>query len=81
MDNQQGPTAQRRELCSVSGSLDGRGVWGRRTICAAEALCCTLDTITMLATGCSPAKNKQLRHNQPAKQETQETTQLRVPLT
>ena len=30
MDNQQGPTVQHRELCSVlCGSLDGRGVWGR----------------------------------------------------
>ena len=30
MDNQQGPTVQHRELCSMScGSLDGRGVWGR----------------------------------------------------
>ena len=30
MDNQQGPTVQHRELCSMlCGSLDGRGVWGR----------------------------------------------------
>ena len=35
MDNQQGPTVQHRELCSLRhtrllcGSLDGRGVWGR----------------------------------------------------
>ena len=29
MDNQQGPTVQHREVCSVlCGSLDGRGVWG-----------------------------------------------------
>ena len=28
MDNQQGPTVQYSELCSVlCGSLDGRGVW------------------------------------------------------
>ena len=30
MDNQQGPTVQHRELCSMScGSLGGRGVWGK----------------------------------------------------
>ena len=30
MDNQQGPTIQHRELCSMScGSLGGRGVWGK----------------------------------------------------
>jgi hypothetical protein len=30
MNNQQGPTVQHRELCSVlRGSLDGRGVWER----------------------------------------------------
>ena len=29
MDNQRGPTARHRELCSVlCGSLDGRGAWG-----------------------------------------------------
>ena len=30
MDNQQGPTIQHKELCSVlCGRVDGRGVWGR----------------------------------------------------
>ena len=30
LDNQQGPTAQHMELCSMlRGSLLGRGVWGR----------------------------------------------------
>ena len=30
MDNQQGPTVQHREFCSMlCGSLDGRGVWRR----------------------------------------------------
>ena len=30
MDNQQGPTVEHRELCSLlGGSLDGRGVWGK----------------------------------------------------
>ena len=34
MDDQQGPTVQPRELCSVlRGSLDGRGVWGIMDTC------------------------------------------------
>ena len=34
MNNQQGPTVQHRELCSVlCGSLDGRRVWGRMDTC------------------------------------------------
>ena len=50
MDNQQGPTVQHRELCSMLwGSLDGRGVWGRMDmcICIAESLHCSAETITM----------------------------------
>ena len=34
MDNQQGPTTEPREFCSMlCGSLDGRGVWGRMDTC------------------------------------------------
>ena len=34
MDNQRGPAVQHRELCAMlSGSLDGRGVWGRMDTC------------------------------------------------
>ena len=34
MDNQQGPTVQHLELCSMlCGSLDGRGIWGRMDVC------------------------------------------------
>ena len=48
MDNQQGPTVQHRELCTVlCGSLNGRGVWGKMT----ESLCCSPETITTLLTG------------------------------
>ena len=57
MDNQQGPTAQHRELCSMlCGSLDGRGVWGRMDtcICMAESLCCAPKTITTLLIGYIP---------------------------
>ena len=46
-DNQQGPTVQHREPCSVlCGSLDGREVWGRMDTCiyVAESLCCAPET-------------------------------------
>ena len=54
MDNQQGPTAQHRELCSIlCGSLDGNGVWGRMHmyICMDESLRCSSKTITTLLIG------------------------------
>ena len=41
VENQQGPAAQHRALCSMlCGSRDGRGVGGRRDtwVCMAEAL-------------------------------------------
>ena len=53
-ENQQGPGVQHRELCSVSrGSLDGRGVWGRRDpcTCVAESLQCPPETIITLFIG------------------------------
>ena len=43
MVNEQGPTVEHRELCSMfCDSLDGRGVWGRMDmcICNAESLVC-----------------------------------------
>ena len=61
MDNQQGPTVQPRELCSMlCGSLDGRGLWGRMDtcICVAESLPCSLETITTLLIGCTPIYSK-----------------------
>ena len=51
MDNQQGPTVEHRELCSVlCGSLDGRAVWGRMDtcICPTESLHCSPETVTTL---------------------------------
>ena len=34
MDNQQGPTVQHMELCSVlCGNLDGKAVWGKMNTC------------------------------------------------
>ena len=61
MDNQQGPTAEHRELCSVlCGSLDGRGIWGRMDpcICMAESLRCSPKAITTLLKGCSPVQSE-----------------------
>ena len=49
--NQQGPTVEHRELCSVlCGSLDGRAVWGRMDtcICPTESLHCSPETVTTL---------------------------------
>ena len=51
VDNQQGPTVQHMELCSMlCGSLDKRSVWGRMDtcICMAVSLCCTPEAITTL---------------------------------
>ena len=50
-DNQQGPTVQHMEFCSMlCGSLDESGVWGRMDtwICMAESLPCLPETITTL---------------------------------
>ena len=60
MDNQQGPTVERREFCSkLCGSLDGRGVWERMDICpcVAESLYCPSETITILLIGYTPIQN------------------------
>ena len=50
MDNQQGPTVQHMELCSVlRASLDGCVCgWGKMDPCAcmAESLCCSPDITT-----------------------------------
>ena len=64
MSNQQRPTVQHMELCSMlCGSLDGRGVWKRMDtcICMAESLHCSPATITPLLTGFTPVQNKKLK--------------------
>ena len=64
MDNQQGPTGDHRELCSMScGSLDGRGDLGRMDTCEcmAESLCCPLETITTLLTSYTLIQNKKFK--------------------
>jgi len=52
MDNQQGPSVQHRELCSVlCTSLDGKGVFGRMDacVCIAESLSCSPDIILSIS--------------------------------
>ena len=59
--NQQGPTVEHRELCSMlCGSLDGREVWERMDtyIRMAESLRCSPETITTLLIGFTPIQNK-----------------------
>ena len=59
MENQQGPTVQHRELCSVSrGSLGGSGVWGRMDTCIRmpESLHCLPEAITILLIGYTPTQ-------------------------
>ena len=61
MDNQQGPTVQHKELCSIlCNNLNGRRIWKRidtRTYIT-ESLCCTPETNTTLLINCSPNKIK-----------------------
>ena len=57
MDNQQGPTVEHRELCSVfCSNLNGKRIWKRMDICIriTESLCCTPETITTLLINYSP---------------------------
>ena len=57
MEDQQGPTVEHKELCSVLyGSLHGRGVWGRMDTCIgmaemAESLRYSPETIITLLIG------------------------------
>ena len=63
MDNQQGPTVEHRELCSMlHGNLDGRGVCRRMDtcICMTEFLCYSPEIITTLLKGYTLVQNKKL---------------------
>ena len=60
MDNQQRPTVQHKELCSMlCARLDRTGVWGRMAtcICTVQSLCCSLETTTALLIGYSLIQN------------------------
>ena len=60
MDNQKRPTIWHIVMWQHNGmwQLYGRGVWGRMdtSICEAESLCCSPETITLLI-GCTPKQN------------------------
>ena len=47
-------------LLDVSGSLGGRGVWGRMDtcVCMAESIHCSPETVTSLLIGSTPVQNK-----------------------
>ena len=60
MDNQQRLIVKDMEFCSMlCARLTGRGIWGRinTSICMAESLCCSPETITALLIGSTPIKN------------------------
>ena len=64
MGNQQGPTVQNRELCSVlRASLDRRGIGGRMDtrICMAESLRCSPESTTILLISYDAAAAKSLQ--------------------
>ena len=64
MDNQQKPSVQYIELCSMlSASLDGKMVSGRMDtcICMAESLPCSPETTTTLLIGYAAAAAKSLQ--------------------
>ena len=72
VNNQQGPTAQHMELCSVlCGSLDGRKVWGRMDTCIsmAEPPYCSPETINSVKFSRSVMSNSlrphELQHTRP----------------
>ena len=63
MDNQQRPTVQHRELCSVlRGSVGGRGVWGTMDtyVHMAESLRCSPETFTALFIGYTLRQSEKL---------------------
>ena len=64
MNNQQGPTVEQRELCSMlSGGLNGRQVWGRMYTCTckAESLHCSPETIKILLISYTLIENKKFK--------------------
>ena len=65
MDNQQEPTVQHRDLCSVlCGSLDGRGVREKIDTCIwmTESLHCSPKTILTLLIGYTPIQNEKFKN-------------------
>ena len=58
--SRQGPAAEQRGSFSIPWEPGWDGAGGRRDTCPciAEALCCSLETITALLTGYTPIQNK-----------------------
>ena len=52
-------------LLKVSGSLNGRGVWGRMDtcMCMAESLHCSPETVTTLLIGYTLVQKKMLKEH------------------
>ena len=51
MDNQQGPTVQHTELCSVlRGNLDGKAVWGKMSPCTCMSESFAMSTLLVVYT-------------------------------
>ena len=64
VDNQQGPTVQHMELCSMlCGSLGGMEVWQRMDtrVCMTESLLLSPETVTTLLISYTPIQNKMLK--------------------
>ena len=62
MDSQQGPTVQRRQLCSML-VLGREGFWGRMNtwVCMVASLCCVPETITILLISYTTIYNNKLK--------------------
>ena len=62
-NKQQGSAIEYVELCSVvCGSLDRRGVWGRKDTCiCTESLCYSPESITTLLTDYTPIQNYKIK--------------------
>ena len=64
MGNQQGPTVQHMELCSMlCGSLDGSRVWERMDtfMCMPESIRCTPEIVTVFFITYTPIQNKKFK--------------------
>ena len=65
IDNQQEPSVQHRELCSMlQGRQDGRGIWGRMNTCMAESICSSPGTIEHCQSAILQNKIKKQKKNE-----------------
>ena len=63
-DSVEGESSKISLKYNVMCNLDGRGVWGRMdtSICMAESICYSPETITTLLIGYIPIQNKKLKN-------------------